>query len=121
MAKRKLHDAIDDLRRCLKSYKPSTEEERSISFIALTKAFEIALEYSWKELKREIEDKGLEAFSPKDVVREAATIGRIKNATLWIEAITAKNLSVHDYFSLTENDMVILIKEFFQDLQDVFD
>lgn len=119
-ASRKLHDAISDLERCSKAYVPSSEKERSITFIALTKAFEVALEYAWKELKRIIEDRGLEAFSPKDVVREAATIGLIKKPKLWIDAINMRNLSVHDYFSLPEGDTADLINEFLKEIKKVF-
>jgi hypothetical protein len=32
-------------------------------------AFEVTLEYGWKKLKYEIEDRGLEADSPKDSAR----------------------------------------------------
>lgn len=110
--RRKLHEALGDLKRCIDAYLPSKKTERSIYFIALTKAFEVSLEYAWKELKRIIEDKGLEAFSPKDVVREAANIGILKDPNLWIQCINARNLSVHDYFSLSEEAIVSLAKEF---------
>lgn len=115
MASKKRRDfaeSISDLKRCLDEYKPS-EQARSTSLLALTKAFEISLEYGWKLLKREVEEKGLEANSPKDAVREAARVGIIDDPVLWLDAIDARNLSVHDYFSLGESDFVKLIRRFY--------
>lgn len=109
---RKLADAAEDLARALKAYKPSTKTDRSLSFIALTKAFEVCLEYGWKELKATVEDQGLEANSPKDAVREATAIGLTEEPELWIDAINARNLSVHDYFSMSEEDFVKLVQKF---------
>ena len=111
--RRKLSEAIKDLGRCIDAYEPSSSTERSLSFIALTKSFEVALEYGWKELKRVIDDKGLEAYSPKDVVREAAQIEILDDPKLWIECINARNLSVHDYFSLSEQAVVHLATAFY--------
>ena len=116
MAGRKLHDAVNDLERCIDAYEPS-KKERSITFIALTKSFEVALEYAWKELKRQIEEKGLEAYAPKDVVREAANIGLLQDPELWIDCINARNLSVHDYFSLPESAIVELATQFFRSVK----
>lgn len=116
---RQLKDAKADLDRCLAQYEPSTSTERSLTFIALTKAFEVTLEYGWKKLKYEIEDRGLEANSPKDSVREAARIGLINHPELWIAAINARNLSVHDYFSLEEKDFVEVIKNFNNSLKTI--
>lgn len=116
---RQLKDAKSDLDRCFSHYIPSTPRERSISFIALTKAFEVALEYGWKKLKHEIEDRGLEANSPKDAAREAARLGLIDNPDIWINAINARNLSVHDYFSLEEKDFVEVIHNFAESLKKI--
>ena len=119
--RKKLHEAFNDLSRCLLAYEPSTESQRSITFLALTKAFEVALEYGWKELKRLVEDRGLEAYSPKDVIREAANIELIKDPKLWINCINARNLSVHDYFSLTESGIVELARMLLISANDTFE
>ena len=119
-SRRRLKEALGDLNRCIKSYVPSSPKERSVSFIAICKAFEVALEYAWKDLKKIIEDKGLEAYSPKDVVREAANINLIEDPEDWIDYINARNLSVHDYFSLTEEATVELINKFYNSATRLF-
>ena len=116
---RQLKDAKRDLDRCLAQYAPSTASERSLSFIALTKAFEVTVEYAWKKLKHDVEDSGLEANSPKESVRESARIGIIDEPELWIDAINARNLSVHDYFSLEEKDYVAIIRRFAQSVEKI--
>ena len=109
----KLNQALNDLDRALQVYRPSTKE-RSLSFLAASKAFEVAIEYAWKYYKLIIEDRGLEAFSPKDVAREAANINLISDPELWINAINARNQSVHDYFSMTEKEFIELARDFLQ-------
>lgn len=109
----RLLESVGDLERALKEYKPTTAEgTRSLSFLAVTKAFEVSLEYLWKHFKYEVEDRGLEAPSPKDSVRAAAEIGLTKNPDFYIKAINARNQSVHDYFSMTEEAFVMLIRGF---------
>ena len=103
---RKPHEALKDLERAIQAYQPSTSKQRSLSFLAVSKAFEVAIEYTWKELKKTIEDRGLEAYSPKDVIREAANLELITEPEAWIRAINMRNLSVHDYFSIPEKDFV---------------
>lgn len=114
MAYRKFEDALSDLKRCVDEYKPKKLEERSLVFLAATKAFEVCLEYGWKELKRLVEESGLEAQSPKDAIRVAAQINILKDPELWIDAINARNLSVHDYFSLPEKDFMELVTKFYK-------
>ena len=109
----KVIESLHDLERAIAAFTPSKSgQPRSLTFFALSKAFEVALEYGWKHLKLAVEDRGLEAPSPKDAVREAAIVKLIHNPELWIKAINARNLSVHDYFSMPEQDFVTLVKDF---------
>jgi nucleotidyltransferase substrate binding protein (TIGR01987 family) len=107
----KLDQALHDLERALESYSPSSKE-RSLTFLAASKAFEVSIEYAWKYFKVIIEDQGLEAFSPKDVARQAASMNLISDPELWIKAINARNQSVHDYFSMSEDTFIQLAKDF---------
>ena len=109
--KSKLDIARDDFKEAYKQYAKATDSKK-VFFLALTKAFEVLLEYAWKTLKQQVEDTGLEAYSPKDVVRESAKLGIINNPELWIKAINARNESVHDYYSMKEEDFVALIRRF---------
>jgi hypothetical protein len=83
----------------------------------LSKAFEILVEYAWKELKFRVEDSGLFAPSPKEAVRQAATMGLISDPEKWIAIINARNDSVHDYFTVPEKDYVSLASELLRLIQ----
>ncbi len=114
----RLSSSFGDLDRALEAYEPSEQEQfRSLSFFALSKAFEVSLEYLWKYLRYEVEDKGLEAPSPKDAVRVSAEIGLSKNPELLIKAINVRNQSVHDYFSMNEEEFVAFVESYSQQVK----
>ena len=100
--KDKLDLAIRDTEKAISLYdkhKSSPNDER-IYFMLLAKSFEVLLEYSWKKLKAVIESEGLEALTPKEIFKVAASVKLIKDPKFWIDAINARNLSVHDYYSI---------------------
>jgi nucleotidyltransferase substrate binding protein (TIGR01987 family) len=114
--KQRLLDSLEDLDRAISAFTPSSRE-RSLSFLAASKAFEVCIEYAWKYYKHLVEDKGIEVFSPKDTVREAARLDMISDPGLWIECINIRNLSVHDYFSISEEDFIKIAKKFLKSAQ----
>ncbi len=94
------------------SGKNLSEKEQEIAFLAVSKAFEVAIEYAWRELKRRVESEGLEAPSPKEAIRQGAVIGLIDDPEMWINFVNARNDSVHDYHSMPEGDCLILARQF---------
>lgn len=115
----KIQDSLHHLGAALKAYKKGADPE-GLKFLALTKAFEIAVEYAWKELKRKVEDEGLEAPSPKEAIRQAAKLHVISNPESWLDYINARNNSVHDYFGIPEKDFVELIEAFYKEASSIF-
>lgn len=112
----KKHDhALKDLRRTLEFYE-EVEGDEPAAFLAVAKAFEISVEYGWKELKRRLEEKGIEdLFAPKDVIRKAAQAGIIEDAEQWLDYIDARNASVHDYYGMTQAEYVKLARAYLKD------
>lgn len=111
----KFEQAIGDLEAMIAFYEKKGADETA-AFFALTKAFEVAVEYAWKELKRRLEEKGVDdVFAPKDVVRKAAQVGLIEDAEGWLDFIDARNASVHDYYGMTESEYVKLARAFLKD------
>lgn len=105
--------AIGDLESAIRIYeknKASSKDER-IYFMLLVKAFEILVEYSWKKLKVIVEDEGLEALTPKDIFKVAASVNLIDQPKFWLDAINTRNLSVHDYYSIPNDNYYHLAKE----------
>lgn len=115
----KLAVSLDILADALKAYK-KTKDGDFLVFLSVSKAFEVAVEYSWREFKKIVEDEGLDAPSPKGAVRGMARIGRIGNPEKWIEYINARNAGVHDYFGTTQDGYVGIAREFLGDARKVF-
>lgn len=98
---KKINEAERYLKQAMAQYDQAPDH---LKFLALSKTFEICIEYVWKELKFRVEDEGLEAQSPKQAVRQAAKLGLITEPDSWINCINARNDSVHDYFGIPEAD-----------------
>jgi len=105
----KLLESLAHLKAGLRAYERRSKGE-ALPRLAMTKAFEVAVEYGWRELKRRAEDEGLDVPSPKAAVRQAARLGLITEPDQWMELIDARNASVHDYFGLGDDDLLRLAK-----------
>lgn len=106
----KIYKAALNLEQALAGYERRKKGDE-LPFLALCKTVEVLIEYLWKEFKERVESEGLFAVSPKESVRQAATIGLITEPERWIKIILARNDSVHDYFGIPEKDYVILAQE----------
>ena len=107
----RISGAQDNLRQAIRLYEEGKLEE-DLAFLMMAKAFEVLVEYAWKDLKRQVEDEGLDAASPKEAVRQGARLEMIEDPERWIDCINARNDSVHDYFSIPRKDYLSLAKEF---------
>ena len=94
-----LDQALCNLDAALVSYR-AREEDDPLPLLAVTKAFEVAVEYAWRAMKGRVEEEGLDCPSPKAAVREAARLGLISDPSRYMTAIEARNASVHDYFGI---------------------
>ena len=106
----KIAKAIKNLEQALSQYEKKKSGDE-LPFLALCKTVEVLIEYLWKEFKHRIENEGLFAVSPKEAIRQAATIGLISEPERWIKIVLARNDSVHDYFGIPEQDYVMLARE----------
>ena len=100
-----LQTAHRNLQVALDAYR-SGSIDKVLAFLAVSKAFEVLMESAWKELKRKVEEDGLEVNSPREAVRQGARLGFIKEAEKWMDCLTSRNLSVHNYFGVSETEYV---------------
>ena len=120
MGKNEIRRAIEDLGAALadhgeKSKKPGAER---LAYLALTKAFEVALEYLWKDIKKKAEAEGLEPQSPKNALRDGMKLGLIKTSDDWFRFVDARNIAVHDYYGITKKGFIELAKSLYTLLGD---
>ena len=71
--------------------------QNDINKLALTQSFEIVFELGWKVLKDYLKTKGIEVYTPRDVIKEAFGIEILPNAQIWIDMVQDRNASSHEY------------------------
>ncbi len=98
-----------------------SEPENPLRLAALAKAFETTFEYVWKHLKREADEAGLEAYSPRDALRFAAQLKRIDDLEMWNQFLNARNLSVHDYVGMDDATVLQLVHRFRDEVKRLID
>ena len=98
-----------------------SEPDKPLRLAALAKAFESTFEYVWKHFKREADQAGLEAYSPRDALKSAAQLKLIDDLEMWNRFLNARNLSVHDYVGMDDADMLRLVQEFRDQVQALLD
>ena len=59
--------------------------------------FEFTFELAWKTLRDALEDEGIEARTPREVLREAYGAGWLDDEKAWIDMLRDRNLSSHVY------------------------
>ena len=77
-----------------KGYKAQPSElERD----GIIQRFEYTLEIAWKTSKRVLQHNGIEADTPKNVMREMGQLGWISDPSKWIDYIDKRNETSHMY------------------------
>lgn len=73
------------------------EEPSVLERAGLIQFFEMAFELSWKLLKDYERLEGINAKSPREVIKQAHLIGLITDGHVWIDALGDRNLMAHTY------------------------
>lgn len=111
----KFVQSIKELEHAL-SFAKRIKEDR-IYFNGISKSFETCVEYAWKFLKSEVNQQGIEAYSPKESTKEAGRLGLIDDVEQWLRFLEARNQAVHDYLGLDDKTYLDLIKMFLTEVK----
>ena len=65
--------------------------------MALVQTYEICFELAWKCLKDYLQEKGIEANYPTEVIKEAFNKNTLKDGQLWIDMLKARNSTSQEY------------------------
>jgi len=87
------------------------EEVNDIIIDGIIQRFEFTFELSWKLMKEFLEYEGIEANSPRSVIREAFKIGLVDNGDKWISMLTDRNKTSHIYDEEESRGIYVNIKE----------
>ena len=88
-------------------------ELSDIEKMALIQAFEFTYELAWNTMKDYLEEEGFVLISPKSVLRQAFQSELITNAEVWMEALTKRNNTVHNYNAEVMEETVAFIRDQF--------
>lgn len=113
----KFKTSIDELEHAL-SFKDKVSKDR-FYFSGISKTFETCIEYAWKYFKRKAVDESLEIYSPKDAVKAAGGMGIIDNVENWLGYINNRNLAVHDYLGISDEEYLASIENFLIDVKKI--
>lgn len=107
---KKLNEAIQNLNQAMRS---EVEARKNIVIYAgISKLFETCLECAWKYFKNKALDDGLEVFSPKDAIKMAGRMALIDSVEEWLGFLEGRNLAVHDYQGVSQDDYLDTIRKF---------
>ena len=109
-------NAIEKLNKSLE--KDIKEDELYLD--AIIKRFEFSYELAWRLMKRFLSYEGVDAQSPRSVIREAFNNGLINNPNVWLDMLEKRNLSSHTYNQETAETIYKFIKEkYIKELNDL--
>jgi nucleotidyltransferase substrate binding protein (TIGR01987 family) len=72
-------------------------DENPLALDATIQRFEFSFELFWKTLRVMLQQEGIEAASPRQVIKEAYAVGWLDNEEAWLTMLEARNLSAHVY------------------------
>lgn len=115
----KYKESIKQLKEAIDFYFHESDASEKMRFLAVAKAYEVAVEYTWKYLKARVEAENIEVTSPKDAIRQAAQLKIIEGPALWLKYLEVRNSGVHDYFGIPDAEYVLLAQSFLKRCQKI--
>jgi len=93
-----LKDRLLELEKCLNKLEEALKAPKNdISRDSAIKRFELCFELCWKVLKDFLNEEGIFCRSPKSCIKEAFSMGLLKDQKEWLFILEDRNLSVHTY------------------------
>ncbi|MCB2211287.1 nucleotidyltransferase substrate binding protein [bacterium] len=119
MSDRKLLNSLDNLERAVARLEEAVAlpRDHALIFEATIQCFEYSCELLWKTLKHALTRFGIEAYSPRSVIKEAYKQNLLSDDKTWLRILDIRNTTSHVY--LTE-DPVVEIYESIVQLTPVF-
>lgn len=100
----------------LKSPNPNELEQAGI-----VKAYEFTFELAWKTLKDYMEENGVIAKFPREVIKEAFAYHILNDGDFWMDMLNKRNLMTHTYNETKAQLALSLIRNsYFNELQKLY-
>lgn len=124
MSEAKINLGINKLSKALTSleqisFKPMQEDRSNID--ATIQRFEFTIELFWKLLKVILEEKGIEATYPKEILKLSFSGNLIDHQDIWLKMLLDRNLTSHTYDEELSNQVFSRIQTYVPILRAEFD
>lgn len=86
------------------------ETEKILTHMALVQSFEVCFEIAWKCIKDYMDEKGIVAIYPREVIKEAFNKDTIQNAQLWMDMLETRNSTSHEYNMNKVNEYLLQMR-----------
>ena len=111
----KLKESVDALEHALSFL--SKVKKDPFYFSGISKCFEVCFKYAWKHMKRKATAEGFEVYSPKEAIKYGGQLKVIDNVEKWLDFLEDRNLAVHDYLGISDEDYLNTIQEFLNEVK----
>ena len=108
--KRLMHDLGNALKRFQEMLEVSTDD-RDYALDATIQRFEFSFELFWKTLRVLLDDAGIQANNPRQVLSEAYSQEWINEEKTWLSLLKARNLTSHVYNEQRAQEIYQMILE----------
>jgi len=109
-SKVKFEKSLDALRHALTFESKASKDP--FYFGGIAKAFETAMEYAWKYFRAEAINAGFDVPSPREAIKLAGNLGMLEDLETWLGLLKTRNIAVHDYIGLPQEEYLAQIKLF---------
>jgi nucleotidyltransferase substrate binding protein (TIGR01987 family) len=118
----KLQQSIKNLGSALVRLEEALAEKQPTALMmdGTIQRFEFTLELFWKTLKRLLESEGIEATTPKEVLKNAFAVKWIDDETIWLQMLDDRNKTSHVYDEQAAALIYAHIKVNFHEMQRVY-
>ena len=111
---KRFEERREDLIKANKRLEEALQEEATdLAIDGVLHRFEFTFELAWKTMKDYIEYQGIseKTGSPREIIKEAFSIGLIDNGDVWINMMLARNTLSHLYDEETSREIYDDIKD----------
>ena len=101
MSDRKLKDSLGNLTKAVINLERALQipNDRELVSEGTIHRFEIAIELTWKTLKRALEFEGFSPRTPRESLKEAFKAGWLHDETVWLDMLDHRNTTSHAYLA----------------------
>lgn len=98
-------NAFNQLSKAMRKKKYSELEQAGVIQI-----FAFTFELAWKTMKDILENDGIAAKTPREIIKQAFQAELIEDGRLWLDALEKRNIMAHVYDEAQSQEIIELIK-----------